>query len=277
MHTRNISVMVVCAVTAAALVLVSASSAAKPSATGSGMPGLMSRGTLVVGMSLQFKPEMYVNSHGQPAGYDVDLLHRLAAYAHVKLVIDNLDFTGLIPGLETHKFDLVSTGLDDTPARAEVVGFTRPYVPYVQVVGIPKAELGKVTSTADLNRPGDTITALLGSTAQQEAEKVFPKAHIEALSNQDSDFLLVATGRANAIVVEDYLLAQYQRADPGELVEATLPALDVQYGSWAVPHGDAALINYLNRFLCTEERNGTLGTLYKRDFDVSRFPGVPAC
>ena len=41
-------------------------------------PGLMSPGTLTVGMTLQFKPEMYLKN-GKPAGYDVDLLHMLAA------------------------------------------------------------------------------------------------------------------------------------------------------------------------------------------------------
>ena len=69
-------------------------------------------------MDLQFKPEMYLNG-STPAGYDVDLLHKLAAYAHVKLVIKNLGFNGLIPGLQTKKFDMVSVGLSPTAARAE--------------------------------------------------------------------------------------------------------------------------------------------------------------
>ncbi len=59
----------------------------------------MSSGTLTVGMTLQFKPEMYLKGT-QPAGYDVDILHLLAAKLGVKLHIDNLAFTGLIPGLQ---------------------------------------------------------------------------------------------------------------------------------------------------------------------------------
>jgi len=259
-------------ITAVALAL----SAPSAPAAGSGMPGLITPGTLVVGMNLQFKPEMYVQN-GQPAGYDVDLLRDLAAHAHVKLKIMNLDFTGLVPGLETDKFDLVSTGLAYTAARAQVVSFTRPYVPYAQVVGIPPREAKKVTSIAALNKPDDEITALLGSTAELEAEKSFPRAHIDALANQDSDFELVSTGRANAIVVESYLLAQYIRANPGELAEAKIPPLDVQYGSWAARHGNTALVDYLNTFICRADRDGELAKLYERDFAVSSFPGVPGC
>ena len=259
----------------AALILgltATASSAASSSAP----PGLMTQGTLVVGMNLQFKPEMYLKN-GQPAGYDVDLLHKLAAYAHVKLQIENLAFTGLIPGLQTNKFDLVSVGLSPTAAREKVVSFTKAYVPYAQIVGIPTADANTIKSIAALNKTGNVITALLGSTDQTEAKKVFPKATVNALADENSDFSLVATGRAQAIVVEDYLLAQYNKANPGKLVEAKIKPLDVQYGSYAVQHGNTALANYLNKFLCTEDKNGTLAKLYEKDFGTPSFVGVPAC
>jgi ABC-type amino acid transport substrate-binding protein len=261
-----------CGCTALVLGLTATASSAASSAP----PGLMSQGTLTVGMSLQFKPEMYIKN-GKPAGYDVDLLHKLAAYAHVKLNIQNLAFTGLIPGLQTKKFDLVSVGLSPTPARKQVISFTKAYVPYVQVVGIPAKDANTVTSIAALNKPGNVITALLGSTAQAKAKQVFPKAKVQALSDQNSDFSLVATGRANAIVVEDYLLAQYSKANPGKLVQSKIKPLDVQYGSYAVQKGNTALISYLNKFLCTEDKNGTLAQLYKKDFGTKTFVGVPAC
>ncbi len=236
----------------------------------------MTNGQLVVGMSLQFKPEMYLNGN-TPAGYDVDLLHKLAAYAHVKLVIKNLGFNGLIPGLQTKKFDMVSVGLSPTAAREKVVSFSNAYVPYALIVGVPKADGSKITKVSQLNTPNDTITALLGSTDNDLAKSTFPKAKINALADQNSDFSLVATGRANAIVVEDYLLAAYSKANPGKIVQAKIKPLNVQYGSWAVQHGNSALSKYLNKFLCTEDKNGTLASLYKKDMGVKSFPGVPAC
>lgn len=253
-----------------------AASASSAKAAATAPPGLMSSGTLVVGMDLQFKPEMYLKGN-TPAGYDVDLLHKLAAYAHVKLVIKNLAFNGLIPGLQTKKFDVVSVGLSPTPARAKVISFSNAYVPYAQIIGIPKADANKITKISQLNTPNTTISALLGSTAESQAKATFPKANINALADQNSDFSLVATGRANAIVVEDYLLAQYNKANPGKLVQAKIKPLDVQYGAYGVQHGNTALAKYLNKFLCTESKNGTLAKLYEKDFGVKSFPGVPAC
>lgn len=264
------------AILAASVIGSSAASASSGKAAAGAPPGLMSPGTLTVGMDLQFKPEMYLKG-GKPAGYDVDLLNKLAAYAHVKLHIVNLAFTGLIPGLQTKKFDIVSVGLSPTAAREKVISFSTAYVPYAQIVGIPKADYNKITKISQLNTPNDTITALLSSTDESQAKTTFPKAKIDALADQNSDFALVATGRANAIVVEDYLLAQYNKANPGKLVQSKIKPLDVQYGSYGVQHGNTALAKYLNTFLCTEDKNGTLASLYKKDMGVKSFPGVPAC
>jgi len=270
--TAALSAVAAGGLAAAALAVTSGSAVAASSSP----PGLMSPGTLVVGMDLQFKPEMYLKN-GKPAGYDVDLLNKLAAYAHVKLKIQNLAFTGLIPGLQTKKFDMVSVGLSPTPAREKVISFSSAYVPYAQIVGVPKADYGKITKVSQLNTPDTTITALLGSTDQTQAKTTFPKAKINALADQNSDFSLVATGRANAIVVEDYLLAQYNQANPGKLVQSKLAPLDVQYGSYGVQHGNTALAKYLSTFLCKEDKNGTLAALYKKDFGTPKFAGVTAC
>ena len=77
-------------------------------------------------MTLQFKPQMYLDSKGKPAGYDVVLLKALAKKWGVKLDIKNLDFNGLIPGLVAKKFDMVSVGLSATPERRKSISFSRP-------------------------------------------------------------------------------------------------------------------------------------------------------
>ena len=97
---------------------------------------LKNPGTLEVGMNLQYKPQMYLDAKGKPAGYDVILLNALAKELNVKLKIDNLDFNGLIPGLVSKKFDMVSVGLSATPERKKAVSFSRAYVPYAQILAV---------------------------------------------------------------------------------------------------------------------------------------------
>jgi ABC-type amino acid transport substrate-binding protein len=252
------------------------SGAATAAAESNGFKPLNS-GQLTVGMNLQFKPEMYLDN-GQPAGYDVDLLKKLVPDLGVALNIQNLDFNGLIPGLQSKKFDMVSVGLSPTPERKKVVDFTRAYVPYALVLGVPAKDASSITSVDAVNASGKTITALQGSTGEQLAKKLFPKAKVKGFPDQNAAFLEVATGRADAIVVEDYLLAQFQASNAGKLEKAAIAKpLDVQYGSWAVPKGNDAFVKYLDTWLCKAQTDGTLEELYKKDFSVDEFPPMPDC
>jgi ABC-type amino acid transport substrate-binding protein len=254
----------------------SSTSAASDSGPATGLKPINS-GKLTVGMNLQFKPEMYLDN-GQPAGYDVDLLKKLVPDLGVALNIQNLDFNGLIPGLQSKKFDMVSVGLSATPDRKKVVDFTRAYVPYALVLGVPTKDASSITSVDAVNASGKTVTALQGSTGEQLAKKLFPKAKVKGFPDQNAAFLEVATGRADAIVVEDYLLAQFQASNAGKLEKAAIAKpLDVQYGSWAVPKGNDDFVKYLDTWLCKAQTDGTLEELYKKDFSVDEFPPMPDC
>jgi ABC-type amino acid transport substrate-binding protein len=234
-------------------------------------------GKLTVGMNLQFKPQMYLEG-GKPAGYDVELLNMLAPDTGAALNIQNLDFNGLIPGLQSNKFDMVSVGLSATEERKQVVDFTRAYVPYAQVLGVPGDKASSVTAVDQLNKSGTTITALQGSTAETLAKETFPDAEVRGFPDQNAAFLEVATGRADGVVVENYLLAQYQASNPDELAEAELgEPLHVEYGSWAVPKGNDAFIAFLDKWLCEKQTDGTLEATYKKVFEVEAMPPMPEC
>lgn len=236
---------------------------------------LIHPGVLTVGMDLQFKPEMYL-THGKPAGYDVLLLNRLARTLHVKLNIENLTFTGLVPGLEAKKFDMVSVGLTATPQREKAVTFSRGYVPYAIILGVPSTSNIKATIAA-FNKPSVTLTALLGSVDATLATKLFPKAHLQTFKTDTSAMLQVATHRATAVVVEQYLLLGFEKSNPHELKQESFKKpFTVYYGSYAVHKGNKALVGYLNNWLCKVQKNGFLGKAYKTTYGVP-IPPMPKC
>jgi ABC-type amino acid transport substrate-binding protein len=260
---------------AIALVAVAATGA---SATGEGGNPyhLKNPGTLIVGMNLQYKPQMYLDSKGKPAGYDVVLLKALAKNMKVKLKIENLDFNGLIPGLVSKKFDMVSVGLAATPERKKAVSFSRAYVPYAQILAMRAGDTTPATIAA-WNDSSKTITSLQGSTAEQLVKKTFPKANSKSFPDQNAAFLEVATGRADGIVVENYLLAQFNKSNPGKLKEAAFAKpLHVEYGTWAVQKGNTALVRRLNAFICKTQNSGKLAAFYKAAHGA-KLPPMPRC
>ncbi len=233
-------------------------------------------GTLTVGMTLQFKPQMYLDSKGKPAGYDVILVKALARQMGVKLDIKNLDFNGLIPGLVSKKFDMVSVGLSNTPERRKAVGFSRAYVPYAQILAAAKADTTAATIAA-WNSSDKAITSLQGSTAEQLVQKTFPNAESKSFPDQNAAFLEVATGRADGIVVENYLLAQFNKSNGNRLKQVAFKKpLHVEYGSYAVQKGNTSLANYLSAFICKQQKSGQLGKIYQSTIGAP-LPQMPAC
>jgi ABC-type amino acid transport substrate-binding protein len=235
--------------------------------------GLMKKGVLTVGMNLQFKPEMYLDN-GKPAGYDVDLLNKLATKLGVKLDIQNLDFNGLIPGLQAKKFDLVSVGLTPNADREKVIDFTRSYVPYSSVLAVKQSD-NSPAQISTYDKSGVNITALQGSSDETLAKASFPNAKVVGLSDQNATLLEVQTGRAQGAVLEDYILAQYDKANPNQVKQAALAKpLSLSYGSWGIQKGDSALKTELDAFLCSAQNDGTLAALYKQDFGAT-LPAMP--
>ncbi len=116
--------------------------------------------------------------------------NELAKELGVKLKIENLDFNGLIPGLQAQKFDMVSVGLSNTPERAKV-GELQPGVRPVRADPRRAGEQGRLDHEHRRaeHSPSKTITALQGSTAQMLAQKLFPKAKVDALPDQNAAFL----------------------------------------------------------------------------------------
>lgn len=230
------------------------------------------RGTLRVGMTLQFEPQMYRDANDEPAGYDVEVLNILAADLGVDLEISDQEFDALIPGLIAGQFDMVSVGLVGRPPRLEQLSFTCPYVPYRQVV-VTNDGAG-IGSLDDLNSGDVTMTALTGSTAANLTTTEFPNAELIEL-DQQAAFLEVASGRADAIVVEEYLAIPFVRENPGTSVLNPNQPFSQEYGAWAVPRGALIWQDYLNGFLSYYIANGTLDGLYTDIIGPTE--GLPAC
>jgi len=266
------------AATAAALAVTAAlagGASANPKATPD--VGLVSDGTLTVGMTLQFAPEMYIDKKtNKPAGYDVDMVTALAKAMGVKLKIVNIGFDGLIPGLVAKKYDLVSVGLSATPERKKAIDFTRAYVPYALILAVPVGDSTPATYPA-WNDSSKTITSLKGSTDETLVKTVFKKAKSAPFPDDTAALLQVATGRADAAVIENYLLAAFSKSNPGKLKEAAFKKpLNVQYGSWAVQKGNSAFVKYLNTYLCKVQGNGSMAAIYKKT-EGAAIPPMPKC
>src|SRR4051794_28193663 len=65
-----------------------------------------SSGKLVVGTTGNYRPFSYMDSHNKLIGYDIEWANAIAKELGVKVEFVTGQFSGLIPGLVAHKFDV---------------------------------------------------------------------------------------------------------------------------------------------------------------------------
>ncbi len=228
---------------------------------------IQSRGQLNVTTSLLYPPEFYKDSSGKPAGYDIDVLNMVAKDLNVKLnIIDVPDNAANIANVQSGKADMVSAGLVNTPKRALVMNFTKGYVPYTQILMVTVS--GGINSIADLNKPGKTITALQASTAFFRAQLLFPKATVTPLA-QDEALLDVATGKADACLVEDYLAKPFIAQHSNVKLMANGQAVATEFGCWGVLAGDYLWWRWLDNWISYNIDNAQLPGMYTNTFGLN--------
>jgi ABC-type amino acid transport substrate-binding protein len=230
------------------------------------LKAVQDRGQLNVTTSLLYPPEFYKDKSGKPAGYDIDVLNMLAKDLNVKLnIIDVPDNAANIANVQSGKADLVSAGLVNTPKRALVLNFTKGYVPYTQILMVP---VNGATSVADLNQSGKKITALTASTAFFRAQLLFPKATVTPLA-QDEALLEVATGKADACLVEDYLAKPFIAQHSNVHLMNNGQAVATEFGCWGIPSGDYLWWRYLDNWIAYNIDNAQLPGMYTNTFGLN--------
>ncbi len=80
-----------------------------------------------VGMDLKFPPFMYLDSNNKPAGFEVDIANAFGEFLGRKVEIKNIDFSLLIPAVDTGEVDILIADVTKTQERMQKVDFSDFY------------------------------------------------------------------------------------------------------------------------------------------------------
>ena len=99
----------------------------------------------------EFPPYEYMEGN-EIVGIDAEIAKAIAEKLGYELVIENVDFDSLIPGVQTGKYDFVAAGMTVTEERKEQVDFTDSYATGIQSIIVK--EDSAITSVDDLFADG---------------------------------------------------------------------------------------------------------------------------
>jgi polar amino acid transport system substrate-binding protein len=225
----------------------------------------------------------------EPIGFDVDLTNALASRLGVEAEFVPLEFTGLLPGLQSGRCDIVASGIYVTAERLETFG-AQPYYDS-SIVLMTTADNDEITSPEDLS--GKTIAVQSGTNYLKMMEALDAQLQSEGKEGitiqtypkqTDADQQLVV-GRADATITQDTEVAFRETAQPGQFkVAYTYPEAQtfaIYYNKDATALGDA-----LERTLEEMRADGTLaeiasawnlpeaGAEFTREFDIEATPSA---
>jgi polar amino acid transport system substrate-binding protein len=200
------------------------------------------KGTLVVAADATYAPNEFISSNGKTVvGMDPDLAKALAGIMGLNVKVVNATFDTIIPGLQSHKYDLGMSSFTDTKAREKVVDFVTYFSAgtsfYVAAKGGPA-----VGSLADLC--GHTVAVERGTTqasdatAQKAACKKAgkPGVTVSVFPDQNAANLALSSGRAQIGMADSPVAAYLVKQSGGRFKLSGKPYGTAPYGI-AIPKG----------------------------------------
>ena len=220
------------------------------------------RGTVNIGMLVDFPPFGILDSQGKPDGYDADVAQLLAKDLGVKVNLVPVTGPNRIPYLLSNRIDLLVASLGITPERAKRVDFSQPYAGIeISVVGEKDLD---VPDAAALD--GKSIGVARASTQDTAVTKIAPKsANIQRFDDDASAVQALISGQVPLIGASNTVIAQIQKLRPDTYDKKFDLAQQVQ--GIAVKPGSDELLTAVNAFLSKVKKNGELNKIHEKWLD----------
>ena len=215
-----------------------------------------------------YPPFNFVDADGSLKGFDVDIANALCEEMKAKCTIVANDWDGMIPGLQSNKFDAVIASMSITEDRLKQVDFSNKYYSTPLAIVIPKDSPIKDTKTE--NFKGKTIGAQGGTTQSIYAEDVLAKAgaDIKLYPTNDEAVADLATGRLDAVISDKFPIADWAKTTGKDccIMLEDVPGTQTETGI-ALKKGNDALKAQFNTAIDGIRKNGTYAKIMQKYFD----------
>lgn len=221
---------------------------------------------LVMGTSADYPPfESIDTTKGDEIiGFDIDLANALSDKLGYKIQVKDIDFSGLIPAIETGQVDFVMASMSPTEERKKNVDFSDVYFTAKDMI-VSNKDSG-INSIEDLN--GKTLGIQLGSIQEGKAKEIAKTIDVKVENRNRIPELLqeIKAGRFDAAIIEETVAKGYFEKNPdlsGFIIEDA-PG-EVQGSAIAFPK-DSELTDEFNKALNEMINNGEVDKLVVKWF-----------
>ncbi|MCD8180931.1 MAG: transporter substrate-binding domain-containing protein [Firmicutes bacterium] len=219
--------------------------------------------TLVMGTNAAFPPFEYTTSEGlvdEFDGIDVAIALKIAESMDKTLVIEDMEFDGLIASVKTGKIDMAVAGMTATEERAQSVDFSDTYFVASQVILVAQDNEDILSAADFLN--DKTVGVVLGYTGDSIVTETLGVAEDKITrANRAIDVVQdVKNGKLDAVVVDSATGKALAEKNDLKVVEDP-SVFDTEEYAIAVQKGNTELLDAINAVLAEMKENGEIDAL----------------
>ena len=213
--------------------------------------------TLIIGTADSNKPFCYYKNN-KLTGADIEIAYYLAEYLNAKPVFEASNYSGIIAGLNTGKYDILAAGLYYTEERAQSLDFSDPY--YIMNINmLVKNTANNNSKLESLN--GKKAGVVTGTPHVDMINKVVDDASFEYF-NSFSDLGLALNQNKIDFFVNNNVAFELMKDEYPDFVAIEEPVCTFDIGTIFPKNRDnQELINQYNEYISKIEQNGTLKEL----------------
>ncbi|OAH54644.1 MULTISPECIES: transporter substrate-binding domain-containing protein [Bacillaceae] len=259
-------------VTVFALVLSACSSGGNESSDGGEqaekdlLQTIKDEGVMKVGVMGTYPPYNFLSEDKEMDGFDADIAKELAKRLGVEAEFVAQEFSGIIPGLQSKKFDVVVSQMTITEERKEQMDFTAPYIKNEVKVIVSKGN-DSIKGVEDF--VGKNIGVGLGTNDETFLRtELLPKVgefNIKTYDDVVTSLKDLDAGRIDATINNIYALKPIVEIN-GFDIKAVGEAVKSDEAGVAIRKGNESFLEALDQALAEMKEDGTYNEIFKKWF-----------
>ncbi|WP_341521436.1 transporter substrate-binding domain-containing protein [Pseudomonas sp. G.S.17] len=222
---------------------------------------LQAKGVVKVATTLTSRPWSYLNDQNEPDGYDVavatEIFKRLGV-VRVEIIADK--FANFVESLTTAKYDLVVSGMANTPDRAKKVDFTVPY-------SVQDFRIWVSTSNQDIHDipslSGKSVGVSSGTSNELWAHRKLKESEIRGYEGGGLLFSDLSTRRLDSVIAS-FFVGEKTRTAGNLPIKAVGDPVTYSLGAIIVPRSNDSLREAIDVAIGNMIQDGTLQSIGQR-------------
>jgi ABC-type amino acid transport substrate-binding protein len=195
--------------------------------------------------------------NGELEGIDIDMARLLAARLGTRLTFVETSFAEFLDRVEEGACDIAMMAVGITPARAQRVAFSKPYLSS-PVYAVTTRTNTRMQAWRDIDTPGTVVAVAAGTVMEPLMRDSLRNAELMVVRAPRTREGEILAGRADVFISDfPYTRRMVLMHDWARVIDPP-PRFGETLYAYAVPRGDAAWLNEVNAFLERARVDGTL-------------------